>query len=185
MHARFLFYVAAAIALVGTLATCQHAKAQTNAIAAFVATLPPEVQRDTQAIRAALKRPVVTETVTNVVRATRQEENRLKALAVPALLSQAQWDNAPALRDERIDAALESGMGRAGLTDAEFLALAKLDARIALLRRRIERAGGDPTGPLAGAATAPVTVRTVGPPRWQALGLSELPSLDAIRGAGK
>lgn len=183
MNARTMFYLAAALALVGTLSTCHPVKAQTNeALRAYIVTLPEAMQREPQAIRAALKRPVITESVTNVVRSTRQQEIALKNLVVANLLTDAQWQNV-ALRDERIDNALDTKMGRAGLTDAEFIALAKIKARVELLRARILRAGGDPTGPLSGQASESRPIQIIGPPRWQALGLAELPTLDAIRGA--
>lgn len=171
---KIIFYLAAAIVFVGTLATC-HAGPLEDFVAAR-ATLDP------MAIRGELKRPVVSYETNTVNRTTRAQENQLKALVVTNLLTEAQWSNA-GLRDERIDAALDARMGRAGITDAEWIALAKIQSRVDVLRRRIARAGGDATGEDAGKLTRQVVTEVVGPPRWQALGMATLPTVEEIKAA--
>lgn len=165
------------------LLTLTLSAARAETLAEYVAARAG-AQASPQAILAELLTPEVVITTSNQVRATRQQELALKNLVVTNLLDAAQWVNV-SLRDERIENALESRMGKAGLTDAEFLALAKIKARVELLRAKITRAGGDPTGPLSGVATVPVEIRTVGQAPWQKLtpALQAPPTLAQVRAA--
>lgn len=171
-----LFYIAAALALIGSLATCQPAKAQTNVLAEYIATLPPEVQRDAFAIRAALKRPVVTLT-TNTVHIVRSANQKaLVQAVVPALATREAFRDAPdkdKFLDDLIAAKLDSGA-----TIGEVRRIVKIQTlRMAIIREGLEAAGDEAYEPRQR------VTREEGPPRWQAIGLSELPTLDTIRGA--
>jgi len=96
MNARAIAFLAAALALIGSLATCTPAKAQTNeALRAYIATLPPEIQREPQAIRAALKRPVVTEATNTVPRVRSANQKALVRAVVPALATREEFRGAP------------------------------------------------------------------------------------------
>ncbi len=165
------------------LAALTLGAARAESLAEYVAARAG-AQASPQAILGELLTPEVIITTSNQVRATRQQELALKALVVTNLLNDVQWGNV-ALRDERIDNVLDTRMGRANLTDAEFIALAKTKARIELLRAKITRAGGDPTGPLSGAASVPVQVRTLGQAPWQTLtpALPAPPTLAQVRAA--
>ena len=171
-----LFYLAAAIALAGSLATCAPAKAQTNVLAQYVATLPPDVQRDTHAIRAALKRPVVTLATNTVPRVRSANQKAMVQAVVPALATREAFRDA-ADKDAFLDATIAAKLD-AGGTLGEVRRIVKIQTlRMAILREGLETAGDDAE------KLEPVVTRTEGPPRWQALGLAELPTLDAIRSA--
>lgn len=173
-----LFYLAAAIALAGSLATCAPAKAQTNVLAQYVATLPPDVQRDTHAIRAALKRPVVTLTTNTVPRVRSANQKALVQAVVPAFATRQAFKDAPN-PDAFLDAAIIAKLdGATAPTAGELRRIDKIQVlRMAILREGLAAAGDDAD------KLEPVVTRTEGPPRWQALGLAELPTLDAIRSA--
>ena len=178
-----ILILAAALALFGVLCTCESAKA--GPAEDYAAKRWAEGVTDAHQVRHELLQPVPVYTTGTVVRVTRQDENRLKALVVPDLLTAAEWVNVEK-RDERIDNALDSKMGAAGITDAQFIAIAKIEARVRVLRRKIERAGGDAVGPQAGASTAQVVKREPdGPPLWQAKGATEPPTIEAVAGAMK
>ena len=169
-----LIYLAAALALVGTLATCAPAKA--GPLADYVATLPPEVQRDTHAIRAALKRHVVTLATNTVPRVRSANQKALVQAVAPALTTREAFRDA-ADKDAFLDALIVSKLDAAA-TIGEVRRIVKIQTlRMAILREGIETAGDESDG------TATTVERKEGPPRWQALGLAALPTLDEIRGA--
>ena len=169
-----LIYLAAALALVGTLATCAPAKA--GPLADYVATLPPEVQRDTHAVRAALKRPVVTVTTNTVPRVRSANQRALVQAVVPALATRGSFRDA-ADKDAFLDATIAAKLDAAA-TIGEVRRIVKIQTlRMAILREGLETAGDESDG------TETRVTRTEGPPRWKALGLAALPSLEEIRGA--
>ena len=175
MHARFLFYIAAAVTIGGTLATCHTAKAQTP-LASWVATLPPEVQRDTQAIRAALKLPVVTCATNTVPRVRSANQKALVQAVVPALATREAFRDAPD-KDAFLDATIAAKLD-AGGTLGEVRRIVKIQSlRMAIIREGLETAGDEAD------KQEQIVTRTEGPPRWQALGLAALPTLDEIRAA--
>lgn len=171
-----LIYLAAALALVATLATCAPAPAQEPALAAYIATLPPDVQRDTHAVRAALKRPVVTLVTNTVPRVRSANQKALVQAVVPALATREAFRDAPD-KDKFLDATIAAKLD-AGGTLGEVRRIVKIQTlRMAILREGLETAGDEADKPER------VVTRTEGPPRWQALGLVALPTLDAIREA--
>lgn len=172
-----LFFIAFALALVGSLATCTPAKAQTNeALRAYIATLPQEVQREPQAIRSELKRPVATEKVETVPRVRSANQKALVRAVVPALATREEFRDAPD-KDKFLDATIAAKLD-AGGTLGEVRRIVKIQTlRMAILREGLETAGDEADKP------EQVVTRTEGPPRWQALGLAALPTLDAIREA--
>lgn len=172
MNVRTIVYLAAALALVGSLATCAPASAQTNVLAQYIATLPPEVQRDAQAIRASLKRPVVTLATNNVARIRTANEKALVQAVVPFLATRDELRQAAdkeALLDERLAAKLAGGT----------LAETRRCVLIQSIRLAVLREGNGIPGDEADEPRQRVT-RTEGPPRWQAIGLPELPTVQAI-----
>lgn len=167
-----LFTLAAVI--VCGLATCTPAHA--GPLADYVATLPPEVQRDAFAIRAALKRPVVTLTTNTVARVRSAKQKALVQAVVPALATREQFRDAED-KDAFLDATIAAKLD-AGATLGELRRIVKIQTlRMAIIREGLETAGDD-----ADKQEQRVT-REEGPPRWQALGLDALPTLDTIRGA--
>lgn len=172
-----LFYLAAALALVGTLATCTPAPAQTNdALRAYIATLPPDIQREPQAIRADLKRLVVTETTNTVPRVRSANQKALVRAVVPALATREEFRGAPD-KDKFLDDLIAAKLA-ASATIGEIRRIVGIQAlRMAILREGLETAGDESDKPES------VVTRTEGPPRWQALGLAALPTLAEIRGA--
>lgn len=167
-----LFYLAAAI--VGSLATCTPAHA--GPLASYIATLPPDIQRDTHAIRAALKRPVVTLETNRVAKVRSANQKALVQAVVPALATREQFRDA-ADKDSFLDATIAAKMD-AGATIGEVRRIVKIQTlRMAIIREGLETAGDEADKP------EQVVTRTEGPPRWQALGLPALPTLDEIRGA--
>lgn len=176
MTAKTIAYLAAALALVGTLATCQPAKAQTNALAQYITTLPEAMQREPQAIRAALKRPVVTYATNTVPRVRSANQRALVQAVVPALATREQFRDAPD-KDAFLDATIAAKLD-AGATIGEVRRIVKIQTlRMAIIREGLETAGDEADG------TQTNVTRNEGPPRWQALGLPALPTLDEIRGA--
>lgn len=177
MKARTLFYVAAVLALVGSLATCAPAKAQTNdALRAYIVGLPEAMQREPQAIRAALKRPVATYSTNTVPRVRSANQKAMVQAVVPALATREAFRDAPD-KDKFLDATIAAKLD-AGGTLGEVRRIVKIQTlRMAILREGLETAGDEADG------TATTVERKDGPPRWQALGLAALPTLDEIRGA--
>ncbi len=172
MTAKSIVYLAAALALVGSLATCTPAKAQTNLLAEYIATLPPDMQRDAFAIRASLKRPVVTFTTNTLARARTANERALVQAVVPFLATREELKQAPdkeALLDERLAAKLAGGT----------LAETRRCVLIQSIRLAVLREGNGIPGEEADEPRQRVT-REEGPPRWQAIGLLELPTVQAI-----
>lgn len=170
-----LFYLAAALALVGSLATCAPAKAQTNVLASYIATLPEAMQREPQAIRASLKRAVVTLVTNTVPRVRSANQRALVQAVVPALATREAFRDAPD-KDRFLDATIAAKWSSATLGEVRRLLYVQT-LRMAILREGLETAGDEADKP------EPVVTRTEGPPRWQALGLAALPTLDEIRGA--
>ena len=172
-----LFFIAFALALVGTLATCTPAKAKTNeALRAYIVGLPEAMQREPQAIRAALKRPVVTFATNAVARVRSANQKALVQAVVPALATREAFRDAPD-KDKFLDATIAAKLD-AGGTLGEVRRIVKIQTlRMAILREGLETAGDEADKP------EQVVTRTEGPPRWQALGLAALPTLDEIREA--
>ena len=177
MTAKAIAYLAAALALVGSIATCTPAKAQTNeALRAYIATLQPEIQREPQAIRASLKRPMVTITTNNVPRVRSANQKALVKAVVPALATREEFRDAPD-QDKFLDDLIAAKLA-ASATIGEVRRIVGIQTlRMAILREGLETAGDESDKP------EPVVTRTEGPPRWQALGLAALPTLAEIRGA--
>lgn len=176
MTAKAIAYLAAALALVGTLATCAPAKAQTNVLASYIATLPESVQREPQAIRSALKRPVVTFATNAVARVRSANQKALAKAVVPALATREEFRDAPD-KDAFLDGLIVAKLD-AGATIGEVRRIVKIQTlRMAIIREGLETAGDESD------KVEQVVTRTEGPPRWQALGLAALPTLDEIRGA--
>jgi len=177
MTAKAIAYLAA-LALAGTLATCAPAKAQTNVLAEYIATLPESVQREPQAIRSALKRPVVTFATNAVARVRSANQKALAKAVVPALATREEFRDAPdkdAFLDGLIVAKLD---GTPAPTAGEQRRIIKIQTlRMAILREGLETAGDEADG-----QDQRVT-RVEGAPRWQHLGLPALPTLAEIRGA--
>lgn len=171
---KMLVYLAAALALVGTLATCTPAHA--GPLADYVATLPEAVQRDAFAIRAALKRPVVTLSTNTVPRVRSANQRALVRAVVPALATREEFRDAPD-KDKFLDDLIAAKLA-ASATIGEVRRIVGIQTlRMAILREGLETAGDEADKPER------VVTRTEGPPRWQALGLPALPTLDEIRGA--
>jgi len=172
MTAKHIAILAGVLALVGTLATCAPAKAQTNVLAEFVATLPAEQQNDAFAIRAALKRPVVTFTTNSVPRVRTANEKALVQAVVPFLATREELRQATdkeALLDERLAAKLAAGT----------LAETRRCVLIQSIRLAVLREGNGIPVEEADEPRQRVT-RTEGPPRWQAIGLLALPTAKEI-----
>lgn len=170
-----LIYIAAVLALVATLATCAPAPAQEPALAAYIATLPPDVQRDTHAVRAALKRPVVTLVTNTVPRVRSANQKALVQAVVPALATREAFRDAP--DKEKFLDDIVAAKWAAATTGEQRRLLYIQSIRMAILREGLETAGDEADKPER------VVITTTGPARWQALGLPALPTLDEIRGA--
>jgi len=171
-----LIFLAAALAIAGTLATCASAKA--GPLEDFIATLPAEVQREPAAIRAALKRPVVTVATNTVPRVRSANQRALVQAVVPALATRESFRDA-ADKDAFLDGLIVAKLdGTPAPTAGEQRRIIKIQAlRMAILREGLETAGDEADG-----QNQRVTI-VEGPPRWRALGLPALPTLAEIRGA--
>lgn len=170
-----LFFIAFALALIGSLATCAPAKAQTNVLASYIATLPDAMQREPQAIRADLKRPVLALQTNTVPRVRSANQKALVQAVVPALATREAF-RAAADKEAFLDGIIAAKWPAATLGETRRLLYVQT-LRMAILREGLETAGDEADGTAS-------TVRVVeGPPRWQALGLAALPTLDEIRGA--
>lgn len=171
-----LFCLAATLALVGTLATCSPCRA--GPLEDYIATLPPEAQREPAAIRAALKRPVVTVTTNTVPRVRSANQKALAKAVVPALATREEFRDAPD-KDAFLDALIVAKLdGTPAPTAGEQRRIIKIQTlRMAILREGLETAGDEADG-----QDQRVT-RVEGAPKWQDLGLPALPTLGEIRGA--
>jgi len=174
MNVKAIAYFAALLAIVGTLATCSPAQA--GPLEDFIATLPAEVQREPAAIRQALKRPVVTVTTNTVPRVRSASQRALVQSVVPALATREAFRGA-ADKDAFLDATIAAKLDAAA-TIGEVRRIVKIQTlRMAILREGLETAGDEADKP------EQVVTRTEGPPRWQALGLAALPTIEEIREA--
>lgn len=186
-----LIYIAATLALVGTLATCQGAKA--GILEDYIATLPPEVQREPAAIRQRLKQATEIVRTTNVTRRAAADELAfldLVRIGSPPLAPSNVWanvttnENAATVEEARADLVQRRIEGRILTgTTAQKNAAVVLRAQLAILAERIARRGGSPYGANAGQPTEEVQRTRRGPPRWEVLGLAELPTIRELRGA--
>ena len=132
-------------------------------------------------IHADIVRPSVVSTAGKEARKTANLEEQLRALLVPSIINKVQWENAPD-RDDAIAQRFDLALGKANQSDAEFIAVMRTKARFDLLRARIERQGGDPTGADAGKAERDTVAKSEGPALWQTWGI-EKPSLRDVREA--
>jgi cytidylate kinase len=81
------------------------------------------------------------------------------------------------LVQRRIEARILTG------TTAQKNAAVVLRAQLDILAERIAKRNGSPYGASAGQATEEVARTRRGPPRWQVLGLAELPTIRELGGA--
>lgn len=133
-------------------------------------------------IHAEITRPSTVTTAGKEARGTANLEEQLRALLVPSILNKVQWENAPN-REDAIAQRFDLALGKANQTDAEFVQVMRTKARYDLLRARIERQGGDPTGADAGKAERETVTTSKGPALWQTWGLPAAPTVREIRGA--
>ena len=132
-------------------------------------------------IHAEIVAPSKVVTAGTEARPTAALESSLRNLLVPDILSANAWSNAnPANRADVIDQRFETRMGVANLSDPEWVALARIRSRYELLRSRIERQGGDATGPLSGVAERETSAVSEGPALWQTWGI-ERPTVKQVR----
>ena len=149
---------------------------------AYVEKRQSEGVASAREIHAEIVRPSVVVTTGKEARTTANLEAQFRDLVVPALMTANLWNTtAPDARDELIDARLEQRMGVLNLPDADFLALLKTEARMRSLRKRIERRGGDATGPDAGKGERDTVTTSEGPALWQTWGI-ERPTVAQVRG---
>jgi hypothetical protein len=185
-----LFYLACFLALAGTAATCNASRA--GILEDYIATLPPEVQREPSAIRQRLKQATEIVSATNATRRAAADEVAfldLVRIGSPPLVPSNVWanvttnENAATVEEARADLVQRRIEGRimAGTT-AQKNAAVVLRAQLAILAERIARRGGNPYGPNAGQPTEEVARTRRGPPRWEVLGLAELPTLRDLGG---
>lgn len=153
-------------------------------LATYIAQRQAQGVANARVIFDEVTRPTVTTSTGKEARPTANLESQLRNLLVPDILSAAVWNNAqPANRDDVIAQRFELRLGAVGQTDAEFIAIARIKARYDLLRTRIERQGGDPTGSDAGKAERDTVTTTQGPALWQTWGLANPPTVKEIREA--
>ena len=132
-------------------------------------------------IHADILRPSVVSTAGKEARKTANLEEQLRALLVPSIINKVQWENAPD-RDDAIDQRFDLALGKKDQTNDEFVTVMRTKERFDLLKKKIERQGGDPTGADAGKAERDTVAISEGPALWQTWGI-EKPSLRDVREA--